>query len=85
MTPGVFFERQLGETMGLRTGFVYKTEDDLIANYQPGRSVLNGAFSVPFPFVDVGVDGVRGTNDDRNLTLYGMPTAQSANFPADLS
>ena len=32
--------------MGLRTGFVYKTEDDLIANYQPGRSVLNGAFSV---------------------------------------
>ena len=51
---GVFFERQLGETLGLRTGFVYKTEDNLIANYQPGRSVLNGAFSVPFPFVDVG-------------------------------
>jgi hypothetical protein len=80
---GVFVERQIGETLGLRTGFVYKTDDDLIANYQPGRSVLNGAFSVPFPFVDVGVDGVRGTNDDRTLTLYGMPTAQAANFPAD--
>ena len=26
---GIFFEQQLGETMGLRTGFVYKTEDNL--------------------------------------------------------
>jgi len=79
----IFVERQLGETIGLRTGFVYLTEDDLIANYQPGRSILNGAFSVPFTFVDVGVDGTRGTGDDRNLTLYGMPTAQAASFPAD--
>lgn len=81
---GIFIERQFGETIGLRAGFVYKTEDDLIANYQPGRSVLNGAFSVPFTFVDVGVDGVRATSDDRNLTLYGMPAAQAANFPVDL-
>ena len=78
---GVFFERQLGETMGLRTGFVYKTEDDLIATYQPGRSVLNGAFSVPFTFVDVGVDGARGTSDDRNLTLYGMPDCTGGKLP----
>ncbi|MDO8678351.1 MAG: hypothetical protein Q7R30_07285 [Acidobacteriota bacterium] len=80
---GIFFERQLSETIGLRTGFVYKTEDDLIANYQPGRSILNGAFSVPFTFVDVGVDAVRGTSDDRNVTLYGMPTTQAASFPTD--
>jgi hypothetical protein len=79
----IVLERELSETMVLRTGFVYKTEDDLIANYQPGRSILNGAFSVPFTFVDVGVDAIRGTSDDRSLTLYGMPSAQGANFPVD--
>ncbi len=79
----IFFERQLSQTMGLRTGFVYKTQDDLIATYQPNRSILNGAFSVPFTFVDVGVDGVRSTSDDRNLTLYGVPSGQAANFPVN--
>jgi hypothetical protein len=77
----IFFERQLSQTMGLRTGFVYKTEDDLIRTYQPGRSILNGAYSVPFPFTDIGADGARATADDRVITLYGMPTAQQAQFP----
>ena len=77
----LFFERQLSQTMGLRTGFVYKTEDDLIRTYQPGRSVLNGAYSVPFPFTDIGVDGIRGTGDDSVITLYGMPSSQQAQFP----
>jgi hypothetical protein len=53
----IFLERQIGQTLGIRTGFVYKSEDDLIQTYQPGRSVLNGAFSVPFPFTYIGVDG----------------------------
>jgi hypothetical protein len=78
---GAWIERQLSDTMGLRAGFVYKTEEDLIATYVPGRSVLNGAYSVPFPFTDIGVDGVSGTSDDRVLTLYGMPSSQAANFP----
>jgi hypothetical protein len=77
----IFFERQLSDTMGLRTGFVYKTEDDLIATYQPGRSVLNNAYSVPFNFTDIGVDGRAGTADDKVITLYGMPSAQGASFP----
>ncbi len=76
----VWLERQLTETMGVRGGFVYKTQDDLIATYIPGRSILNNAYSVPFTFVDVGVDAVRGTADDKNLTLYGMPSGAAANF-----
>ena len=34
-----WIERQLTDTMGVRAGFVYKTEDDLIEQYQPGRGV----------------------------------------------
>jgi hypothetical protein len=79
----VFFERQLTDTMGLRTGFVYKTEDDLIGTFVPGRSALNGAYSVEFPFTDVGVDGRAGTSDDRVITLHGMPTALAGQFPLD--
>ncbi|MGH9347772.1 MAG: hypothetical protein ACRD26_10955, partial [Vicinamibacterales bacterium] len=71
---GIFFERQLSETIGSRIGFVYKTEDNLIQNYQAARPA--SAYTVPFPFVDIGVDGVRGTSDDRTVTLFGIPTAQ---------
>jgi hypothetical protein len=67
----VFFERQLSESLGLRTGFVYKDEDNLIATYTPGRSILSGSYSVPFSFRDVGVDGVSGSSDDSILTLLG--------------
>jgi hypothetical protein len=77
----VWVERQLTETMGMRAGYVYKTQDNLIQTYVPGRSVLNGAYSVEFPFRDIGVDGVSGTADDTILTLLGMPTAQAGNFP----
>ena len=65
--------------MGARAGFVYKTEDDLIATFQPGRPP--SAFTVPYAFNDNGVDGRAGTADDRTLTFYGMPNAQAANFP----
>jgi hypothetical protein len=76
-----WLERQITDTMGIRAGYVYKTEDNLIGTGIPGRDARNGAYSVPFPFTDVGVDGVRGTSDDRVLTLYGMPSSQAANFP----
>ncbi|MCC7179410.1 MAG: hypothetical protein IT177_13605, partial [Acidobacteria bacterium] len=76
-----WLERQLSDTMGMRAGFVYKTQDNLIQTYVPGRSVLNGAYSVPFNFTDIGLDGTRNTADDSVITLYGMPASQSANFP----
>jgi hypothetical protein len=76
-----WLERQLTDTMGMRAGFVYKTQDNIIQRYVPGRSILNGAYSVPFPFTDIGVDGRSGTADDRVLTLYGMPSSQASQFP----
>jgi hypothetical protein len=76
----VWVERQFTDTMGVRAGFVYKTEDDLITNnYQLERGL--DAYTVGFPFVDRGVDGTLGTADDRTITLLGLPTALQANFP----
>src|SRR5688572_3462644 len=76
----VWVERQLADTLGLKAGFVYKTEDDLIdTGYQPFRGL--DAFTVPFTFVDVGVDGRSGTADDANITMLGLPSSQAANFP----
>ena len=76
----VWFERQVTETMGVRTGFVYKTEDDLITNnYQLERPI--SSYTAPFTFVDRGADGLLGTSDDRTLNLLGFPTANNALFP----
>jgi hypothetical protein len=72
----VWLERQLSETLGMRTGFVYKTEDDLICtSCQPYRPF--SAFTDPFPFVD--------TMTGRTITLFGIPgtapaTARVTNY-----
>jgi len=75
----VWIERQLGDSLGIRGGFVYKTEDNLIATYQPLRA---DGYTVPYTYVDIGVDGFRGTSDDRNLTFLGLPSANASQFPA---
>jgi hypothetical protein len=70
----LWLERQLASTLGVRAGFVYKTEDDLITDeFQPGRPF--DAFTVPFNTVDRGVDGLLGTADDSTITLLGIPTS----------
>ena len=58
----MFFEQQLAEVIGSRVGYVYKTEDDLFEILPAQRPP--DVYSVPFPFTDIGVDGVRGTADD---------------------
>ena len=69
---GLFFEQQLTDTLGARVGFVYKTEDDLTGTTYPGRPA--SAYSTAFNFVDVGPDNIRGNGDDKNITLFGIPT-----------
>jgi hypothetical protein len=76
-----WIERQITDTMGARVGYVYKTEDDLIQTYQPGRPI--SAFTVPFSFTDIGVDGRAGTADDATIQMLGMPNASAANFPVN--
>jgi len=73
-----WLERQLSDTMGMRAGFVYKTEDDLIATLQPLRPL--SIFNVPYTFTDNGIDGRAGTSDDRALTFFG---ASNAGIPSN--
>ena len=61
----VWVERQLTDTMGMRAGFVYKTEDDLIGDRRPGPRARTAPTPCRSPFIDIGVDGVRGTADDQ--------------------
>jgi hypothetical protein len=77
-------ERQLSDTMGVRAGFVYKTEDNLITpnNYQTLRGPE--AYTVPFNFIDNGIDGVRGTTDDRTIPMLGFSTALASQYPATI-
>jgi hypothetical protein len=75
----VWLERQIAEVFGLRGGFVYKTEDNLIATYQPGRSF--DAFTVPFSYRDIGVDGRSGTADDATIPMLGLPRSLEGEFP----
>jgi hypothetical protein len=74
-----YLERQITDALGVRAGFVYKTEDDLIVQYNPGRPIE--AYTVPYSFVDIGPDGVSGSGDDRTIQLLGVPSAQAASFP----
>ncbi len=41
-----YLERQVSDSIGARVGFVYKSEDDLIAQYNPGRPIE--AYTVPY-------------------------------------
>jgi len=76
-----WLERQVTDTLGARAGFVYKTEDDLIStSYQPLRGPET--YTVPFTFVDNGLDGRAGTADDRTLNMLAFNTALAAQYPA---
>jgi hypothetical protein len=76
----IFVEREIVQNMGVRAGYVYKTDDDLWSSYQPFRGI--DAYTLPFNFVDRGVDGLLGTPDDATLTFLGIPRANLAAFPA---
>jgi hypothetical protein len=71
----LYLERQIASSLATRVGFVYKTEDDLITTYNPFRPI--SAYTVAFPFTDIGEDGRSGTADDRVITLYGVPSANA--------
>jgi hypothetical protein len=75
-----WLERQITDTIGVRAGYVYKSEDDLISQYIAARTP--DVYTVPFQFTDIGVDGRRGTADDRVLNYLGLNSATAATqFP----
>ncbi len=68
-----FFEQQLTETVGVRVGYVYKSNDDLWQQYQPFRGPE--AYTATFNYNDIGPDGVAGTGDDQVRQLRAIPNA----------
>ena len=77
MTPRSISNARSVDSIGARVGFVYKTEDDLIAQYNPGRPI--SAYTVPYTFVDTGVDGVNGTADDAPSACSACRTPPDVN------
>ena len=76
-------ERQLTDTMGVRVGFVYKTEDDLFApiNYQPLRGPRQ-AYTAAVHVHRHRRRRRRGTADDRTLTdAAASRRAERRTFP----
>jgi hypothetical protein len=74
-----FVERQLTEGVGAHVGFVYFHVKDQTGTFQLDRPA--SAYSVPFNVLDKGPDNITGTADDQNLTFYGIPNSQLANYP----
>ena len=77
----LYLERQLGPSVGARVGFVYKSEDDLIEQFNIGRPP--SAYTLAYPFNDNGPDGRANTADDRTLTLYAIPRVLESQFPVN--
>ena len=69
-----FAERQLSQTIGMRVGYVFKSNDNLTQVYQPFRGP--DAFTVPFSVNDIGPDKIAGTSDDQARQFLGIPTAR---------
>jgi hypothetical protein len=68
-----FFERQLSDVVGVRAGYVYKSNDDLWMQYQPFRGPE--AYTASYTGADIGPDGVSNTSDDTIRTFRAIPSA----------
>ena len=70
------FEQEVVPFVSARASYVYKTTRNVWAEVDLARV---NAYTVPFPFTDLGADNIRGTADDQQLTLFDRPaTATSA-------
>ena len=65
------FEQELAPYLSARGSYVYKSTRNVWAEVDVTRA---NAYTIPFPFTDVGPDNVRGTADDQQLTLYDRPS-----------
>ena len=61
------FEREVVEGLSARASYVYKNIRNEWEIVDVNRL---GAYTTPFPFIDVGPDNVRGTGDDQTLSLF---------------
>ena len=77
-------EREIVQGLSGRFSYVYKSVRNEWEEIDPTRMA---AYNVPFTFVDIGADGVRGTSDDQTLNLLtvpaGTPTTRYFTNPTD--
>ena len=72
-----FFEREVADNFGVRTGFVWKAPRAPRASYNPNRPFE--AYTLATVVKDPGVDGVLNTADDGgNITAYGLSASALA-------
>jgi hypothetical protein len=63
-------EHELFPALSLRGSYVFNMIRDYDAEVDLARV---GAYTVPFTFLDIGADNVRGTSDDQTLSLFDRP------------
>ena len=72
-----WFEREIMNNFGVRTGFVWRGERQLAANFNANRPF--GAFNEPVTVRDPGPDGTLGNTDDGpSITAFNLAAANLA-------
>ena len=64
------FEQEVAPYLSARASYVYKATRNGWAEVDLPRV---NAYTIPFPFTDIGADGVRGTADDQQIMLFDRP------------
>ena len=68
----LWFERDLGNNMGFRVGYTFRTDGNISDDVELAR--LYSLYTLPRNFVDPGVDGIAGNADDGpTITMFDIP------------
>jgi hypothetical protein len=75
----LWFERELGNNMGFRVGYTFRTDGNTSQTVQLARTY--DLFTLPRTFADPGVDGIVGNADDgQSFTWYDIPGTAPASL-----
>jgi hypothetical protein len=69
-------EREVRANLSARVSYVYK---NIRNEWQEVDTARVGLYTVPFPFNDIGNDGVAGTSDDKIVQLLDRPATAPSN------
>ena len=68
----LWFERDLGNNMGFRVGYTFRTDGNTADDVELAR--VYSLYTLPRTFADPGVDGIVGNSDDGPaITMYDIP------------
>ena len=68
----LWFERDLGNNMGVRVGYTFRTDGNISDDVELAR--VYSLYTLPRNFVDPGIDGIAGNADDGpTITMFDIP------------